>query len=269
MASGFALMQESGRELLSSGLFSDIKVIVGDKVWRAHKSILCTRSEYFKKAFTGQFKESQTGELEIHDQTPEDVHQILEYLYTCQLNSHESTLAQLLELHKVADYFSVDSLQYDIIAELYKRLQDQAHMIWEGQGRKSSKARRHRSEHWSDDELNQFFAAAKLVYTEPQFFGFWHKTIIRFLKMTYVIIGRDRRFTKALAGVPELAVDMVELIMDTKRQGERSMVAIRKPSACTKCHKKPDAPYGQTGVYESPGGLSIRGWCQSCDDGDD
>ncbi|KAK8005575.1 hypothetical protein PG990_011612 [Apiospora arundinis] len=256
MASGLALMQESGKELLSSGLFSDVEVIVGDKVWRAHKNILCTRSEYFKKAFTGHF------------QTPEDVHQILEYLYTCQLNSNWLSSAQLLELHKVADYFSVDSLKADVLEQLHERLQEQARMIWENQER-SSKARRCRSEHWSDDELNQFFAAAKLVYTKPQFFGFWRKTIIRFLKMTYVIIGRDRRFTKALKGVPELAVDMVELIMDTKRQGERSMVAIRKPTACTKCHGTPDAPYGQIGVYAASGGLGIHGWCQSCNDGDD
>lgn len=179
-------------------------------------------------------------------------------------------MAQLLELLKVADYFSVDSLQADILKELHERLQEQARVIWENQER-SSKARRHRSEHWSDDELNQFFAAAKLAYTEPQFFGFWRKTIIRFLKMTYVIIGRDRRFTKALKGVPELAVDIVELIMDTKHQGEKSMVAMGKPKHCHRCDYSETDPYGQTWVSSISAQSQIfivRGYCQSCNDED-
>lgn len=188
------------------------------------------------------------------------------------VNSDWLSLAQLLELHKVADYFSVDSLQDDIIAELHKRLQEQARVIWKN--KETSKARGHSSGHWSEDKLNQFFAAAKLAYTEPQFFGFWRKTIIRFLKMTYVIIGRDRRFTKALKGVPELAVDIVELIMDTKHQGEKSMVAMGKPKYCYNCSYPENDPYGKTWVSSTSAqsqSFVVRGYCQSCnhEDSDD
>lgn len=43
------------RRLLESGTFSDTQIRCGKRIWKVHKAILCIRSEWFKKALTGQF----------------------------------------------------------------------------------------------------------------------------------------------------------------------------------------------------------------------
>ena len=46
------------RSLLTDPFMADCKVVCGDKSWDLHKLILCTRSRYFKAAFTGNFSVS-------------------------------------------------------------------------------------------------------------------------------------------------------------------------------------------------------------------
>lgn len=36
-------------ELLKTGQFSDVQVVVGDLIWNVHRSIVCLRSSFFKK----------------------------------------------------------------------------------------------------------------------------------------------------------------------------------------------------------------------------
>lgn len=46
----------SDLKLLESGNFADVTVTCGDKSWKVHKIILCSRSKWFEKALTGGFK---------------------------------------------------------------------------------------------------------------------------------------------------------------------------------------------------------------------
>lgn len=52
------LMLEYQR-LLDSGDMADARVICGDMKWPVHKTILCFRSVWFQKAFTGGSKVGQ------------------------------------------------------------------------------------------------------------------------------------------------------------------------------------------------------------------
>lgn len=45
--------------LLSSGNFSDVEIICGDRVWKCHRAILATRSVWFRKALSGPFEVRQ------------------------------------------------------------------------------------------------------------------------------------------------------------------------------------------------------------------
>jgi len=54
--------------LFESGLFSDCVIKCGDKVWRLHKAFLCSRSRFFRAAFTGVFEEAKTGDLTLREQ---------------------------------------------------------------------------------------------------------------------------------------------------------------------------------------------------------
>lgn len=51
----------SMRELLESGVLTDVKVSCGDRTWDLHKLILCSRSSFFKNALTGEFEVRSTS----------------------------------------------------------------------------------------------------------------------------------------------------------------------------------------------------------------
>ncbi|KAK4208484.1 BTB/POZ protein [Rhypophila decipiens] len=65
-----------------SGQFSDCKVKCGDRVWNLHKFVLCSRSSFFKAAFTGGLQECHTSETTLQEQDPDRVHVMLEYIYS-------------------------------------------------------------------------------------------------------------------------------------------------------------------------------------------
>ncbi|KAK8098937.1 uncharacterized protein PG998_012178 [Apiospora kogelbergensis] len=273
METGLDLAKTSGEELLNSGFLSDAEVFVGDKIWKVHKCILCSRSAYFKKAFTGSFQEAQTGRIFIREHSTEDMDLILTYLYTCQLDFSKFGLVRLLEIYKIADYFVINHLQTAVVNNINMILQHQARSIWNPKeyihGVLNSS-----SEHWSDEQLNQFFSAARTVYdanTDTKFHRELRKSIMIFLKMTFVVLGKDIRFIKALKGVPELAVDLVALTMDTKNQGQRSMVASQRPKECSRCHSERVKGFGQT-WYSGTSALrtvTVAGLCYSCADKED
>ncbi|KAK8070684.1 hypothetical protein PG997_010887 [Apiospora hydei] len=265
MASGSALMKKSGEDLLDSGLFSDAEISAGDKVWRVHKTILCTRSDYFKKAFIGQFAEAQTGKLEIRDQNPDIVYQVLTFLYTCHLPSNLS-MTDLLELYKAADYFSIDNLQVDIIAELDRRFLDQSKRIWDPKG-DADEAAFDIDINWTNQQRDEFFSVARIVYTDSPIFEKPRKSIIRFLKMSHVVLYKDYRFTNALKGIPELAVAIIKLMMDTENDGDRSVVCSSWPAKCYTCNKTASTyPYAQTWIAKDTvtRKFTVRGLCQRC-----
>lgn len=51
-------LRASDLKLLESGNFSDVTVTCGNKTWKLHKNILCSRSMWFEKALTGGFQVS-------------------------------------------------------------------------------------------------------------------------------------------------------------------------------------------------------------------
>ncbi|KAK8074038.1 hypothetical protein PG994_004937 [Apiospora phragmitis] len=263
---GAEMVRKTGEDLLESGLFSDAEVSAGDKVWRVHTAILCSRSDYFKKAFTGRFKEGQTGKLKIRNQDPDNVYRLLKFLYTGHL-PRQLKLSQLLELYNAADYFGIDSLQTDILANLKTKFLQQGRDIWRYRNDPNAALRRMR-QNWTDDDLKQSFSAARIVYTQPGNFEMPRKYFAKFLQTTYAIVGRDIRFIDALKELPELAVVIVELMMDASNQGAKSMVSLEQPEKCDNCLSKDiwAHPCAQTWVSTDNASrkLMVRGLCDRC-----
>ncbi|KAK9896545.1 hypothetical protein P389DRAFT_80959 [Cystobasidium minutum MCA 4210] len=101
-------------------------------IWKAHKLILYTASEFFQSMFDGEWLEaSQAGAIAIHhehrDLSEKSVEVALTYIYTGTLPryvkpSEEDAVTDLTELLldilALASYWQLDSLQAHIEAEL-------------------------------------------------------------------------------------------------------------------------------------------------------
>ncbi|RPA71752.1 hypothetical protein BJ508DRAFT_381899 [Ascobolus immersus RN42] len=71
-----------GESLFMNDEYSDFKIVVGDRIWPAHRTIVCTQSAFFKAALRGGFMEAQEGMVRITDESPKDIYRILSFLYT-------------------------------------------------------------------------------------------------------------------------------------------------------------------------------------------
>ncbi|KPI36441.1 uncharacterized protein AB675_2890 [Cyphellophora attinorum] len=67
---------------LETGKYSDFVVRCKDKVFNLHKSILASRSEYFRAAIDGGFRESSDGIMTIEETHPCALAAIVAFLYT-------------------------------------------------------------------------------------------------------------------------------------------------------------------------------------------
>ncbi|KAK7569167.1 BTB/POZ protein [Phyllosticta citricarpa] len=91
--------KKSASKLLHSGIFSDIEIKVGTTTFKVHKAILCTRCEYFRRAFdaTHGFKEPLTNIITLEEpDTPEVVRAMLEHIHRGDYTATEDTEKQFL-----------------------------------------------------------------------------------------------------------------------------------------------------------------------------
>ncbi|KAK7972604.1 hypothetical protein PG996_006812 [Apiospora saccharicola] len=267
------LLLKSGKELFNNRRFSDAEIIVGDRVWPVHRSILCPRSVWFNSAFTNGLSESHTAKVTLREQDPDIIHLVLQFLYACdETKLTDLTLVKLLELYRAADFFGIDSLGDDIISHLNNRLLAQATGIWKSRENPNGAFAQSLpfgdiTQHWSDEDLKQFFSAAHIAFADCPVFERPRQAMTKFLRETGVILGKEPRFMCALKDQPELAVVMVELLMDTENQGAKSPVYSETPRKCDGCNKAPKTPlFAQTWVVKQfrTGKLSLRGLCQEC-----
>ncbi|KAK2601159.1 hypothetical protein N8I77_010629 [Diaporthe amygdali] len=105
--------------LFESAEFADCKVICNGREFSTHQLILSTRSQYFRKAFSGPWKESQTLVVNLDDHEPEKIEWLLRFIYHQDLKWHRDYaisksrngfLAMLVELTILGDYFLTQGL---------------------------------------------------------------------------------------------------------------------------------------------------------------
>ncbi|EXK28680.1 hypothetical protein FOMG_15139 [Fusarium oxysporum f. sp. melonis 26406] len=77
-----ALQSAQSKALVErTGDYSDLVISCGKDQYRVHKAIICPRSDFLKAAFDGEFKEAQTGTIDLPDDDPVAVRMMIEYLY--------------------------------------------------------------------------------------------------------------------------------------------------------------------------------------------
>ncbi|KAK5165456.1 uncharacterized protein LTR77_008985 [Saxophila tyrrhenica] len=72
--------KSAGDEWFNRPEFSDVTIRCGGREWPAHRIVLCNRSEYFKRALQSGFKEGLESVIELHEDDPNAVELMLEWL---------------------------------------------------------------------------------------------------------------------------------------------------------------------------------------------
>ncbi|KAG8162598.1 hypothetical protein KVR01_008363 [Diaporthe batatas] len=117
-------------ELLKSGNFADAVIICKGKTWKVHRLILRSGCVWFDKAFANNWKEAQTGRVQLQDQQPEQIDDLLKFIYTGRFTPHLASNAKVISnpnletnvsLWQAADFFLLPSLETAVYNYLYDR----------------------------------------------------------------------------------------------------------------------------------------------------
>ena len=100
------------KNIWPSGLFSDVQLCVGDKVFKVHKSILTCKSDYFLTLFTTSVGENK-NEITINDVDDDTFKLLLDYIYEKKIEIEDISIINLLIMF---DRFQINGVDYlDII----------------------------------------------------------------------------------------------------------------------------------------------------------
>ncbi|XP_065075329.1 BTB/POZ domain-containing protein 3-like [Ochlerotatus camptorhynchus] len=114
----FMKRQES---LINNKFQSDVTFLVGEKRMPiyAHKLLLIISSEYFNAMFNGNFKESNSEEIEVSDVEPDIFLEILRFIYCGKVRL---TIENVLEIYVHAQKYMLNELRRRTIRFLEKHI---------------------------------------------------------------------------------------------------------------------------------------------------
>ncbi|KAK3684701.1 hypothetical protein LTR37_020031 [Vermiconidia calcicola] len=114
------------KELLATGLFSDLTLSCEGKQFKVHKNILYTSSPVFRRLLSGGFKEAKEdcGMIELEDDNAEALQTLLHYFYNFVYDDsflgHGSSLSLPVKVYAIADKYEVPQLQTMAAGKLKK-----------------------------------------------------------------------------------------------------------------------------------------------------
>ncbi|KAG6353628.1 hypothetical protein INS49_005336 [Diaporthe citri] len=106
-------------DLLTSGNFSDIKAVCGERVWKCHRAILASRSVWFRKALSGPFQEASSRRVNLEEKDPIFVDLALKHIYGNGLDVESSIspdhfMGECVSLWQTADFLLLNSLKSSV-----------------------------------------------------------------------------------------------------------------------------------------------------------
>lgn len=95
--------------LLDEGPDHDVEFICGGEIFKAHKNVICCRSEVFASMLRTDMMEGKTGQVKIQDMNGDIFRQFLKYLYTGVLPELSFDIAS--QFYEAADKYALVALK--------------------------------------------------------------------------------------------------------------------------------------------------------------
>ncbi|GBN92760.1 Speckle-type POZ protein, partial [Araneus ventricosus] len=96
------------KSMYNNSILCDVELRTSSQTFQAHKAILSARSSVFRRMFSSDMKEKNSGHVDITDLEEETVHRMLTYLYTDSLGDLQMESAS--KLYTAADKYNIPSL---------------------------------------------------------------------------------------------------------------------------------------------------------------
>ncbi|KAK7511770.1 BTB/POZ protein [Phyllosticta citriasiana] len=107
--------RKSISSLFDSSRYADAKIECDGHVFPIHKSIVCTQSEYFSRAFDEKngFKEAKTNTIELEDVEASTVRAMIEYMYhgDYKTDDLDDDTMPSIKVYAAAEMYQVEGLK--------------------------------------------------------------------------------------------------------------------------------------------------------------
>ncbi|ORY69888.1 uncharacterized protein BCR38DRAFT_502784 [Pseudomassariella vexata] len=269
---------EADKQLLESGNFADTTVRLGDRVWKLHKSVLCTRSEWFKRALCGKFIEAEKNEVVLSkEEDPTTIDQMFYWMYArelmpCVFDDESQLYVACIKLYHAADYFMLEPLKVVVSNHLSARLRAKANAaqkqfctpvtsnvatspnffngpsavglfnVFNSPNVVNDPSTANNTNNTNNTNLTVdykgFADGLELAFLNCRFDELFHK-FFHFFEATHLWVLTDPNFKSVvLQRVPELAIDILEMVRDGVR-GKTYHPDLLPPAKCRSCRRVP------------------------------
>ena len=106
-------------KLLNSGMFADFTIKADGQLFKCHKAILAARSPVFQRMLNIDMRESATNELTLTDVSPDNVKDMLSFIYNDNVEHYGEKARDLLP---VAEKYDLADLKTECSAALIKQI---------------------------------------------------------------------------------------------------------------------------------------------------
>ncbi|KAI0163955.1 hypothetical protein GGR57DRAFT_516300 [Xylariaceae sp. FL1272] len=214
--------------LFTTGRGSDVTISCNGRRWRLHHFILTSRNEWFRARLTGpdtSFEQEMEGAvLYIPDQDPDAVHQILEWIYTTDVEATPSAPRNLsltfnTQLCLSARFFNFHRAFWACFTRLQVSLKG---LSCEFQGLS-------RRRPLSNAHINDIIAAADVAYHRSNIAPL--RSVFKlFLVDCHFYIVTDPGFATQARRVPAFWLDAIEGFLDAFSNGRT--ISVERCNTC-------------------------------------
>ncbi|KAI0838002.1 BTB/POZ protein [Hypoxylon sp. FL0890] len=256
-----SLLQDN-RKLLECDFMKDTIIECGGRVWKVHKLILATRSEWFNKALCGPFEEAKNSKVIIHEQDPKHVNWVITWIYSYEFYEADFTLEldiyeNYLKFYHIADFFCLGDLREHIKKKLEATLEAKAKRALRFYilGK-----RRSNNTEAVTAEFAGFFIGVQAAY---KFNYDWAKSaFVDFVARTHYWIFCNDTFRSQCKTIPEFHQNLLEGFLEVATKPPWSP---EPPQQCFGCGVACEVD--DDGLWDT---VSVRpdgyyAWCRSCD----